>query len=73
MIRAHIRLVEALGREIPIVDLFAYPSVRALARHLDGPGGEEGFAAEEERARLQIAARRRHKDKLKAREPEVVS
>jgi amino acid adenylation domain-containing protein len=73
MIRAHVRLVEVLGREIPIVDLFAYPSIRALARHLDRPGAEEGFDAEEERARLQLAARRRQKDKLKVREQEVVS
>jgi amino acid adenylation domain-containing protein len=73
MIRAHARLVEALGREISIVDLFAYPSIRTLARHLAGPGDDEGFAAEEERARLQLAARRRQRGKLKSRELEVAS
>jgi len=73
MIRAQVQLVEALGREIPIVDLFTYPTVRSLARHLTGAEGEESFSAEEERARLQIAAQRRRKDRLKAREPEVVS
>jgi amino acid adenylation domain-containing protein len=73
LVLAQARLVEAVGREIPIVDLFACPTVRSLARHLAGPEGEESFAAEEERARLQLAARRRQKDRLRARETEVVS
>ncbi|WP_433330234.1 amino acid adenylation domain-containing protein [Spirillospora sp. CA-294931] len=30
------RLSELTGRQIPIVDLFRYPNVRALAGHLDG-------------------------------------
>ncbi|MCY1137656.1 amino acid adenylation domain-containing protein [Actinoplanes sp. Pm04-4] len=30
------RLAEATGREIPLVDLFRYPNVRALAAYLDG-------------------------------------
>ena len=38
IVRAHQRLKEALGREIPVVDLFRFPTVAALARHL---GGEE--------------------------------
>ena len=31
---------EALGREIPVVDLFRFPTVALLARHL-GAGEEE--------------------------------
>jgi amino acid adenylation domain-containing protein len=38
IVRAHQRLKDALGREIPVVDLFRFPTVAALARHL---GGEE--------------------------------
>src|SRR5262249_41769482 len=72
MIRTQARLVEALGREVSIVDLFAYPTIRSLARHLAGAGGEESFAAEEERARLQLAAQRRQKERQKVRQPEVV-
>ncbi len=32
---AHARLQEALGREIPLVDLFQFTTVRSLAEHLD--------------------------------------
>ncbi|HYU30755.1 MAG TPA: non-ribosomal peptide synthetase, partial [Thermoanaerobaculia bacterium] len=38
IVRAHQRLKEALGKEIPVLDLFRFPTVAALARHL---GGEE--------------------------------
>ncbi len=73
LVRAQVRLAAALGRAVPIVELFAHPTIRSLARHLAGDGEEDGFAAEEERARLQLAARRRQRDRLRAREPEVVS
>jgi amino acid adenylation domain-containing protein len=38
LVRAHQKLKEALGREIPVLDLFRFPTIAALARHL---GGEE--------------------------------
>jgi len=38
IVRAHQKLKQALGREIPVLDLFRFPTVAALARHL---GGEE--------------------------------
>ena len=38
MVRVQARLSEALGRDIPVVDLFRYPTVRTLARHLAGEG-----------------------------------
>jgi amino acid adenylation domain-containing protein len=38
IVRAHQKLKAALGREIPVLDLFRFPTVAALARHL---GGEE--------------------------------
>jgi amino acid adenylation domain-containing protein len=33
-VRAHRLLERALGRAIPLIDLFAHPTIRALARHL---------------------------------------
>ncbi|MGW5682991.1 amino acid adenylation domain-containing protein [Nonomuraea sp. NPDC003754] len=47
------RLAAALGRDVPIVDLFRFPTVRALAAHLDG----ERRTAGPERAARRIAAR----------------
>jgi amino acid adenylation domain-containing protein len=38
IVRAHQKLKAALGREIPVLDLFRFSTVAALARHL---GGEE--------------------------------
>jgi acyl carrier protein len=35
-VRAHRLLERELGRAIPLIDLFTYPTIRALARHLDG-------------------------------------
>ncbi|HVR09334.1 MAG TPA: amino acid adenylation domain-containing protein, partial [Thermoanaerobaculia bacterium] len=34
--RVHARLQQELGRELPMVELFRYPTVHALARHLAG-------------------------------------
>jgi acyl carrier protein len=35
------RLLETLGREVSVVDLFLYPTVRALAEHLEAAAGAE--------------------------------
>jgi acyl carrier protein len=48
------RLAASLGREVPIVDLFRFPTVRTLAAHLDG----ERRPAGSERAARRVAARR---------------
>ncbi|MEV4548943.1 amino acid adenylation domain-containing protein [Nonomuraea wenchangensis] len=48
------RLAAALGREVPIVDLFRFPTVRTLAAHLDGERRTPGA----ERAARRVAARR---------------
>ncbi|WP_406864128.1 acyl carrier protein [Streptomyces sp. HUAS MG47] len=39
------RLYERLGRDIPLVELFQYPTVRSLADHLGGATADEGPAA----------------------------
>jgi amino acid adenylation domain-containing protein len=67
MMKVHGLLCEAIGREIPIVDLFTYPSVRSLGRRLADPEEAPGFEDEEQRARLQLAARRRRKARHQAR------
>lgn len=36
MVQAHKRLREVLGRELPIVKMFQYPTIRLLAKFLDG-------------------------------------
>lgn len=55
------RLGELLGRQLPVVDLFRYPSVRALAAHLDGtaPDPELSRAAQVAAARRSRTRRRR--------------
>jgi amino acid adenylation domain-containing protein len=40
MARVHARLKEALGRDVSLIELFQYPTVSSLARHLSGPLGE---------------------------------
>ncbi|HYG63669.1 MAG TPA: amino acid adenylation domain-containing protein, partial [Thermoanaerobaculia bacterium] len=61
--RVHVLLRERLGREVPMVDLFRYPTVASLARHLmpSGPPpaaplpGPWGLEAESVQARLSPA------------------
>ena len=61
MFEIHARLQAALGRKLSVIDLFAFPTVRALARHLAADGspdaadgdGDAEFAA----ARLHAARR----------------
>src|SRR6185295_6826590 len=36
MTKVHARLKEALGREVPLLDLFQFPTISTLARHLAG-------------------------------------
>jgi acyl carrier protein len=35
LVRVHHRLEDALGVRVPLVDLFTFPSIRALAARLD--------------------------------------
>lgn len=59
------RLVgEHLGREVPVVDAFRYPTVRHLSAHLDEQGGGVDDAAERARA---IAAARRSRQRRRSR------
>jgi amino acid adenylation domain-containing protein len=45
LVLVHERLRESLGREVVIADMFRFPTVRALARHLDGGSGRKEESA----------------------------
>jgi len=70
LIRVHGRLKEDLGRDIPMVDMFRFPTVSALAEHLgsDGDAGDDGPADATEKieagkTRLaRLAQRRKRRD-----------
>ncbi|MFG3247807.1 amino acid adenylation domain-containing protein [Streptomyces sp. NPDC048187] len=56
VVRVQSRLTETLGTAVPVVDLFRYPTVRTLARHLAAGDGPTATAGDEGRRRA--AARR---------------
>jgi acyl carrier protein len=63
IIQVQRRLREKLNRDIPIVDLFTYPTVSALAAHLSRASDEpESFGKVKDRAQKQKKAK---DDKLK--------
>jgi amino acid adenylation domain-containing protein len=63
IVRAHQKLKEALGKEIAVLDLFRFPTVAALARHL---GGEETGSLQKVQglAEQQRAAQQRQKQAM---------
>ena len=62
LIQAHARLCEELARELPVVDLLRFPTVRGLARHLSDELIAEGPApSARDRARLQREAMARRR------------
>jgi len=55
------RVCDAVGRDVPIVEFFRHPTVRAQARFLDGVGSDDRATSARERAaeqRRRLAARR---------------
>ncbi len=73
MAQAHSKLQGLIGREIPIVELFRFPTIRALARHLAQESGETGAAAPAsavqqglDRAQLQRDAMAQQRERMKA-------
>jgi amino acid adenylation domain-containing protein len=47
LVRLQGRIQQALGREVPLVDLFSHPSIGALAAHLStGPAADDAEGAE---------------------------
>ena len=57
------RLGEALGRTLPITDLFRFPTIRSLSGHLSAPDQSLGLRAADARAALRRAARSRRHDR----------
>jgi non-ribosomal peptide synthase protein (TIGR01720 family) len=63
LLQAHERIGETTGREIPIVALLQYPTVRALARYLsEGATNHVSGVSAADRARLQRQAVARQRD-----------
>jgi acyl carrier protein len=62
VVQVHGRLREQIGRDLPILDLFKYPTIGSLARHLSQDQPEQAsFQDIHERARKQKAAMERQK------------
>jgi amino acid adenylation domain-containing protein len=69
LVRLQVLLRDELSAEVPVVDLFRYPTVAALARHLQasasggpqGPASAGGTAREESAERARRAADRRRR------------
>jgi len=60
MVEVHGRLQEVLGRQLSLVDLFRYPTIRALAAFIESPSNDEtpaGSAARGQRRQESIARR----------------
>jgi amino acid adenylation domain-containing protein len=60
VVRVQARLSELLGRKVPVVDLFRFPTVRAIARHL--AEGEGSVPVAGSAGLLRAAARRTHQN-----------
>jgi aryl carrier-like protein len=67
LIRVHHRLTRELKRQVPIVSLFRYPTIRALARQLSG--GEERDSQGDLVAERRLAARQRLDSRRSLRRP----
>jgi len=69
LIRLQARLAAELGRQVPVVELFQYPTVRSLAARLQGAGAEQADVVEgEERGGARQAALARRRDARRRRE-----
>jgi non-ribosomal peptide synthetase component F len=70
VVRAHALLREALGREISVIDLFRFPTVALLARHLGKEDEKPSFEKVQDLAGRQRAAQLRQKQAMeKMRRP----
>ena len=63
LLQVHLKLRQAIGREIPLVELFQYPTVSKLAAHLQAGSEGESLNSSEERGerRKQQSAQQRHR------------
>ena len=56
LVQVHSRLERLLGRELPIVRLFEFPTIASLARHLEGDADAPSISGVQDRAQRQRAA-----------------
>ena len=59
LIRVNNRLRDTLRMELPVVELFKYPTVSALAEHLSGSNAKPGAAARAGRSEAALLSRQR--------------
>ena len=70
MVRASTRLSEAVGRRVSLVEMFGYPSVRALAEYLgDGEAGATKIKQSQDRAQTRREAMQRRRESRGGRRP----
>jgi amino acid adenylation domain-containing protein len=65
--RLHARLRQALGQEIPFVDLFRHPTIESLARSLEAAGEGEAGKPQDGEARARTDTRREAMRQLQQR------
>jgi len=75
LVQVQNRIREAVGRDVSVVDLFRYPTVEALARHLSREDGEGGLSQQDgdwqgklREGRNRLAHLRRRRDSVGQRE-----
>jgi natural product biosynthesis luciferase-like monooxygenase protein len=64
-VQAHREIREALGRDLTVTDIFRFPTIGALAEHLEG--GEQGFEQDAERGAARRAAMLRRRSARRPR------
>jgi hypothetical protein len=75
MIQVHNRLREELGKDVSIIDLFARPTIAALASLLSEPAASTDAPAEDSAAREEgkHSARRRRNARSESRNQQAAS
>lgn len=69
LIRVTKKVGELIGRELPIINMFEYPTINALAAFLSEEQNDEAYFAQvNEQALRQRAARERQQANLRVRE-----
>jgi amino acid adenylation domain-containing protein len=65
--QVRVQLTETLGRTIPIIDLFQYPTISGLAAHLDEPKRPAAAKGRERRGKDLAAGRRNLRQRRRSR------
>ncbi|MEM9385014.1 MAG: amino acid adenylation domain-containing protein [Pseudomonadota bacterium] len=68
LVQLHPKLAERLGASIELVDLFRYPTVQTLARHISGVAEQDSAAVAQQRDD-RVSARREALERRRSRSP----